>query len=351
MTLPLFDPTDPWTVLIDYCATQIAAVEAGNLPSGEKTRIVALINADLAIYQSAQTAYVTAIKTLLDSSGGGNIGGTIAAGQVAIGASTIDTIQGGADLVFVGQGNTNAGLGISNSTAGASASVGIALSNDLGHHFNVAITSSTTSGDPDIVKMSSNAANGIDISDIVSFNGLPGSTNDVLTKQSDGSWKPASAAGGGTITDWTSVSPIPWTSGSNEAPTLPLQNNLAYRRVGDSMEIRLNLLSDGGGVNASGNIGFPIPAGLHIDTTKILLAGADPVGVGQVGWAYVTGQSGPLAIFPLADSSTEIAFWCGSFVGALTGIAPLSDTQFPFNNGAGQICMSVFLSVPILEWA
>lgn len=141
MVLPLFVPVDPWTNLIQICSDQDAAVDASNLPTAEKTRLKALIAADLVVYQAAQAGYVTAIEALIGGGGGGTIGGSITSGQVAFGDTTANNIDGSNNLTFSNASGLvetlsaggHHGLSITQSSASSVASARVNLVNDVGN--------------------------------------------------------------------------------------------------------------------------------------------------------------------------------------------------------------------------
>src|SRR5579864_5144959 len=84
-------------------------------------------------------------------------------------------------------------------------------------------------------------------------------------------------SGGGTgvvDTDWVATSPVITATSSNPTFGTLSINTLYWRRVGDSMECRLELEQTTAGTNGAGVYLIQIPAGYSIDTTKTQATGS-----------------------------------------------------------------------------
>lgn len=118
----------------------------------------------------------------------------------------------------------------------------------------------------------------------------------------------------------------------------------SWRRVGDSMEVKLDYRQTSAGSGGSGNYLFPLPAGFQIDTAKIEVSSPALFTNGNVGSASAN-INGTLGLgnvqvydatnFVLEQSNNSSTNWVGSSWFALTG----ADVRYSFR-----------ATVPIQGW-
>lgn len=143
---------------------------------------------------------------------------------------------------------------------------------------------------------------------------------------------PQSVAYGAPVTDWVSYTPT--------VTNLPITSNSStWRRVGDSAEVRIDLLASGA---ATGVISVQLPSGLSVDTAKLSVAGA--TGYGHPGTATALVAGGEYSGEVEFSASTN-AFYFQNITSGAQWAASVPATW----NSASRLYAR--LTVPILGWS
>lgn len=145
-----------------------------------------------------------------------------------------------------------------------------------------------------------------------------------------------------TVTPWTQ------TTTTIDATTTPptkgtvTRDNLYYRQVGDSMEIKVDYLQSAGGSAGSGTYLFTIPNGLTIDSSKVTIvtdAASPDAGIGA-------GYSSDMTSFTHA---LDVKAYDTNHLSVLVkDVGALGSTV---DSLGGEMAYSFVCTVPIVEWA
>lgn len=155
--------------------------------------------------------------------------------------------------------------------------------------------------------------------------------------------------GGGTITDW--VSEATTIGGTTTAPTkgTMARDNIYSRRVGDSLECRIDFYQTAAGANGSGAYLFHLPTSygtLTIDNTKVAFNAGSQLWSGCVGAGTISDESSSSRFVQVAVYDTlnvKIYDFVSGEVGSGNAITNLGSSN--------KRNFAVFFTIPIVEWA
>jgi hypothetical protein len=155
---------------------------------------------------------------------------------------------------------------------------------------------------------------------------------------------PQTAPSGPAMTDWVAYTPV-WTA-STTNPTIG-NGSIAgfYRRVGDSVECRIDILGGSTTTSGSGTYSWSIPAGLTLDLTKT--ASIDVLGQAKWYTGAGTAINEFIAVVQVSGSNA---------VNTYTGNSALGPASWgsgnPFSGGLSSgTQLSLIFQVPVVGWS
>lgn len=162
-------------------------------------------------------------------------------------------------------------------------------------------------------------------------------------------WAPATGGGGGgAMTDWVVETTI--IDATTTAPTKGtiVRDKLFWRRVGDTMEIRIDYKQSSAVSAGSGTYLWKLPAGagsLTIDSSKVSFITTAGIFAGMVGSAWISDETTATRVF-IATAYDTTHFKLVDGVGGDNG-----SSYGALNLGAGNANYSIIVALPITEWA